>query len=143
MARAATTWLDDWRRDSTLPTVPQMGEQVLGCCKRLTACQTYSKRVAGEYADATRDYRLEKAKLILQAGPALIADGIEKPTVAERGAWVDLRVANLKHALILAEEMKWANQQAVKNLQAELSALQSLLSAYKDELRFVRSGGNG
>ena len=141
MKTSAVSWTEAWDRDATLPTVPEMGAEVMYVCRKLRECQSYSKTVIREYADAERDYRIQRAKLILGARDALIEDGVEKPLAAELTAYVDQSVQGLRHTRNVADSMRYANREAINNFRAELSALQSLLSAYKSELQFARSGG--
>ncbi len=86
---------------------------------------------AHEVAEAEHDYR----KMVAQAW-------LETPegTVPEREAWVGGHCASRRRRRDLAEHMTRAALESVRARRGQLSALQSLLSAYRAEAEFVRTG---
>lgn len=88
---------------------------------------------AGEYAEAENAYRMAKAKAYLSS---------RGDTVAERQARVDLVTEKERVAAHLAEGQKQALVEAVRARRAQLSALQSLLAAHREEAGIGRYGHN-
>jgi hypothetical protein len=57
-----------------------------------------------------------------------------------REAWVDSATAEERLALDMAEALKQSSLEAVRSRRQQLSAVQSLLAAHKEEAAFARSG---
>jgi len=91
----------------------------------------YLRRSVGEYAAAEAAYRQEKAKAWLTA-PA--------GTVAEKEAHVNGSTAELRKQRDLADGMRQAALEAVRSRRAQLSALQSIAAAHREEAAFDRTG---
>jgi len=89
------------------------------------------RRSSIEAAEAEHDYRKAKAIAWSQA-PA--------GTVPVREAWVDSATAEERLALDMAEALKQSSLEAVRSRRQQLSAVQSLLAAHKEEAAFARSG---
>jgi hypothetical protein len=83
------------------------------------------------WADAERDYKKAYAQAILSS---------EEKTVAEREARADIATADLRHAWKLAEGLAQSALEAIRSRRTKVSAVQSLLSAYKEEAAFSRVG---
>jgi DNA repair exonuclease SbcCD ATPase subunit len=90
-----------------------------------------------EYANAEREYRLAEARTWVQAPRE--RDGV-KVTVPEREAWVQGRTAQARYKRDLAEGLKRAAYASIQSRQAQLSAWQSQLGAYREEVSFARGG---
>jgi len=88
------------------------------------------RQAAVDYAQAEHAYRQAKALAYL---------GTEG-TVAEREAIVYERVGDLRLARDLADGERLAALEAVRSRRTQLSALQSLLAAYRSEADFARVG---
>lgn len=89
------------------------------------------KQYAQETAVAEYDYRKAKAIAWQTAPPG---------TVPMREAWVDAETAEQRQRLDLAEGSRSAALEAVRSRRQQLSAVQSLLAAYKAEADFARTG---
>lgn len=88
-------------------------------------------------ADAEHAYRLGKA----QAWGSCPHDHEDRRmTVPEREAWVQAETAGLRHTRDLADGQLRAAQEAVRARRAQLSAMQSLLAAHREEASFARTG---
>lgn len=86
---------------------------------------------ARELADAEHDYRKAKGQAWLSA-----PDG----TVPEREAWVNEATAKQRHRRDLAEGLRQAALEAVRSRRTQVSALQTLLNADREEAAFARTG---
>lgn len=91
----------------------------------------FLKRQTKELAEAERLYRKQKAEAWLTA-PA--------GTVPEREAFVNGSTADLRQARDLADGMRTAALEAVRSRRTQISALQSLLAAHREEAGLVRFG---
>lgn len=87
---------------------------------------------AVEAAHAEHDYRKAKAISWSEAPPG---------TVPVREAWVESETADQRLRLDLAEGMKQAALEAVRSRRQQLSGVQSLLAAHKEEAAFSRTAG--
>lgn len=83
-----------------------------------------------EVAEAERQYRIRKARLWLEAPSG---------TAGLRQAWVDAESADLRYERDLADGLRDAAREALRARRQELSALQSLLAAFKSEADFART----
>lgn len=63
-----------------------------------------------------------------------------KGTVPFREAWVDAEVADLMYEKDMAEASKMSSLEAVRSRRTQLSAVQSLLAAYRAEAEMARYG---
>jgi hypothetical protein len=86
---------------------------------------------ARSLADAEQTYRKAVARAWLDA-----PDG----TAAFREAWVNGQCADLRHARDLADGMRQAALEAVRSRRTQVSALQSLLAAHREEAGLARFG---
>ena len=84
-----------------------------------------------ELAEAEREYRRAKALAWVEA-PA--------GTVPEREAWVNGHTAELRYARDLADGVRQAALEAVRSRRTQVSALQTLLNADREEMAFSRTG---
>ena len=81
------------------------------------------------YAEAEHEYRERKAMAYLET---------ESGTVAEREAHVYAVVGGYRRDRDLADGQRLAALEAVRSRRAQLSALQSLISAFKSEAELAR-----
>lgn len=88
-------------------------------------------------ATAERDYRLLKARKWAEAPTA---EKRGEWTAAQREAWVNAETANARMERDIAEGVRFAAYEAVRNYRAQLSSLQSLLNADRAEAEFARTG---
>lgn len=86
---------------------------------------------ASELAQAEHDYRLDVAKAWSQA---------PEGTVPEREAWVNAATAPLRRQRDEAEHLNRAALEAVRSRRTQISALQSLMNAHREEAAFARTG---
>ncbi len=80
-------------------------------------------------ANAEADYRKAKANAYLATSG----------TVGEREAHVDKTVATERYAAHLAEGLAQSALEAVRNRRTQLSVLQTVAGAIKEEMRFERT----
>jgi len=85
---------------------------------------------AHDVAQAEFDYRKAKARAWVEA---------PQGTVPVREAWVEAQTAELKRTLDISEGMKQASLEAVRSRRQQLSAVQSLLAAWKADQDFHRT----
>jgi len=90
-----------------------------------------TRKFVEQYADAERDYRRAKAEAWLRA---------PQGTVPERDAWVQGQTADLRHRRDVAEGLKRAAFEAVQSRKAQLSAWQTEVGLFKEELTFAKYG---
>lgn len=101
----------------------------------------FVREQAEHYAKAEDAYRMARAKLQLEAEAGLREHhGIDKPTVDEKRAYVDLNTSKERVAAHLADGLLKAGFEAVKSRRAQLSALQSASNAVRAELELSRTG---
>jgi hypothetical protein len=81
------------------------------------------------YAEAEHEYRTQNAMAYLET---------ESGTVAEREAHVYALVGDFRRLRDLADGQKLAALEAVRSRRAQLSALQSILSAHRAEAELAR-----
>lgn len=89
------------------------------------------RKASVEGAEAEHAYRKAKAIAWTKA---------PQGTVPVREAWVEAETADERLALDLAESAKQASLEAVRSRRQQLSAVQSLLAAHKEEAAFGRTG---
>ena len=103
---------------------------------------TRLSRLLDSGLDVLRDQAQEVAEAEHQYRKGVALAWLEAPegTVPEREAWVDGQCAKRRRRRDLAEHMTRAALESVRARRGQLSALQSLLSAYRAEAEFVRTG---
>lgn len=84
-----------------------------------------------ELADAEHVYRHSRSQAWLQA---------PEGTVPQREAWVDGKCAEHRRRRDLADHLRTAALEALRSRRTQLSALQSLLAAYREDAAFSRTG---
>jgi hypothetical protein len=95
-----------------------------------------------ENAQAEEDYRRAKSQAWVKC-PVDQPGDVKEWTAARREAWVDAETASERHKRDVADGMVRASYQAVKSRQAQISALQSLLGAHREEAQFARTVPQG
>jgi hypothetical protein len=110
--------------------LPEMTTEMLRLSKLLDDALAYLRRSTEEYAEAEHAYRLSKATAWVDA-PA--------GTVAEREARINGATAGLRKQRDLAEGMKQAALEAVRSRRAQLSAIQTLSNAHREEAALART----
>lgn len=105
--------------------------EMLRLSKLLDDALAYLRRSSEEYAEAEAIYRVAKAKA-----------WIETPTgtVAEREARINGATAGLRQKRDLADGMRQAALEAVRSRRAQLSALQTIANANREEAVLARTG---
>ena len=82
-----------------------------------------------EMAHAERDLRI---------GVARAWESAPKGTVPQREAWVEAETADLNMLFSLAESKRYNALEAVRSRRAQLSALQSIMAAYRAEAELAQ-----
>lgn len=90
------------------------------------------REAARDYAAAEADYRKQRARALLQSTAG---------TVSEREAVADLDAAEARLARDTADGMRTAALEAVRSRRQQLSALQSILAAHREEAAYDRTSG--
>jgi hypothetical protein len=91
------------------------------------------REASRDYAQAEHDYRRARATALLESPSG---------TVAEREASADLHSADQRLARDTADGMRTAALEAVRSRRQQLSALQSLLAAHREEAAYGRTAGD-
>lgn len=91
----------------------------------------YLKDKTIEYAQAEDEYRMSKAKALLNA---------DASTVADREAHAVLATSAERQRAHLAEGMQRAALEAVRSRRAQLSAIQTLVNLFKAEIDMTTYG---
>lgn len=111
-------------------TTPQeLSDEMLRLSRLIDDAQM--KLVEAVHEEATAEHEFRKAR----ANAYLSTSG----TVGEREAQTDKTVADEKHRAHLAAGLAKAQLEAVRNLRGQLSALQSISGAVREEMRFSRT----
>jgi hypothetical protein len=108
----------------------EIGEEMRRHSKQLDKGVAALREQAHEYAESENEYRLAHARAYLaHEGPA-----------HERKAAADLATGEERYRAHLADGMKVAALEAVRSRRAQLSALQSMMNANREELGAMRYG---
>jgi hypothetical protein len=93
-------------------------------------------------AETEHAYRRGKAEAWLRCphDPHDTRAGEREWTAARREAWVDAECADLRRDRDLADGMRTAALEALRSRRTQLSALQSLLAANREEQAMARTG---
>lgn len=109
--------------------IDQFNTERIALSRMLDAGLAQLREQAGIYARAEAEYRHAKARAWLTA---------PQGTVPEREAWVNGETAELRERRDVADGLRQAALEAVRSRRAQLSALQSLLAAHREEAGMVR-----
>ena len=88
------------------------------------------RAAATDYAEYEHAYRLASARAYLAHGG----------TIPEREAAVYVEVGELKLQRDIAEGLKLSAMEAIRSRRTQLSALQSILAAHREEAAYDRTG---
>ncbi len=113
------------------PAISDLVAEMLRLSAKLDDALGFVHRQAAEWADSENDYRLARAKLVLEA---------PESTVDVRAAWVDFRTGPQRRRAHLADAMRQAGLEAVRSRRAQLSACQSVANAVRAEIDLGRTG---
>ena len=116
-------------------TPNEMGKEMIRLSHQIDLGVDSLRSYSEQAAEAEAEYRKAKAQAWVSVPTDLLA--------AHRQAEVDARTADLRRSRDMAENMRRASIEAIRSRQAQLSALQSLMSAHRAEAEFVRTGGQG
>lgn len=105
--------------------------EMLRLSKLLDDALAYLRRSSEEYADAEHVYREAKARAWVEA---------PEGTVMAREAWVNGTTAAIRRRRDLADGMRQAALEAVRSRRAQLSALQTIANANREEAALARTG---
>ena len=111
--------------------LPEMTTELLRLSKLLDDALAYLRRATEEYAETEHAYREAKARAWIE---------VPTGTVPEREAHVNGATAQLRKRRDLAEGMKQAALEAVRSRRAQLSAIQTLANAHREEAALARTG---
>ena len=124
-----------------LPTTLELSSEMLRLSRVLDRGIAEMRDRAVAFAQAEHEYRLARATHQLTAGEELQKKrGLEKPTVDEKKAWVDLQTARERLRSQEAEGLKYAAMEAVRSRRGQLSALQTVANAFKEEAKLAQTG---
>lgn len=129
------------RPDIDLPSPGDLVKEMARLSRQLDEALRFIRDQAKKYAEDENAYRMARAKLQLKANDS-VRDGygIERPTVDEKGAFVDLNTPKERVDAHLAAALLKAGFEAIKSRRAQLSALQSTANAVKEEIALGRTG---
>ena len=102
----------------------------------IDALREQSKQLAA----AEQAYRKAKAEAWVRV-PRDSTTGERNWTAGRRESWVDAETADLRYVRDVAEGMRSAALEAVRARRTQVSVLQSLLNAEREEAAFVRMTG--
>ena len=109
-------------------------EEMRRLAGRLEEAQSGLREQAIVYAEAERDYRKAKARAWLRA---------PEGTAAHRAAWVDGETADARMKRDMADGMRQAHLEDVRNCRQQISAWQTWINADREEAAFSRTGPDG
>jgi hypothetical protein len=108
-----------------------MVDRMIAASHALDEAQAELETCVRRRANAEAEYRKAKAN----ANAYLATSG----TVGEREAQVDKTIADERYAAHLAEGLAQSALEAVRNRRTQLSVLQTVAGAIKEEMRFERT----
>lgn len=111
-------------------TVAEMNSELVRLSHRLDEAQSSLVAAVQEDAEAQREYRKARANAYLATSG----------TVGEREASVDKTTADERYAAHLAEGLSKAALESVRNFRSQLSALQTMAGAVREEMKLARTG---
>jgi hypothetical protein len=111
--------------------LPDLYAEMIRLSGLLDDALNYLGRQTKEFAEAEADYRHAKARAWVEA---------PKGTVPEREAWVNGVTADQRKRRDLADGMRQAGLEAVRSRRAQLSALQTISNAHREEAALARTG---
>lgn len=111
--------------------LPELTTELLRLSRLLDDALSYLRRATEEYAEAEAIYRVAKAHAWIE-----VASG----TVPEREAAVNGSTAVLRQKRDLADGMRQAALEAIRSRRGQLSAVQTLANAYREDAAFSRTG---
>lgn len=124
-----------------LPRPAELVQELGRLSQEVEKALSFLYRQAKVFAEAEDGYRLKRATLQLEAEGELRAKRqIDKPTVDEKRAWVDMHSSPERVEAHIAESLMKAGFEAVKARRAQLSALQSAAAAVRSELELAGKG---
>lgn len=106
-------------------TLQDLTQEMLRLSLLLDQMQEELVQRSREWAKAERDYRLSRAMAYKSASG----------TVAERQATVDAATIDQMHKAHESDVLRQASLEAVRNVRAQLSAIQSVANAVREEIR--------
>lgn len=128
-------------RDPDLPRPAELIQELGRLSQEVEKALRFLFSQAKKYADAEDAYRLKRSTVQLEAeGELREQRRIDKPTVDEKRAWVDLHTSPERVEAHIAESLMKAGFEAVKARRAQLSALQSAAAAVRSELELAGKG---
>lgn len=110
--------------------LPELTAELLRLSALLDDALGYLRRSTVEYAEAEHAYREAKARAWIEVPPG---------TVAEREARINGATAGLRKTRDLADGMRHAAIEAVRSRRAQLSAIQTLSNAHREEAALART----
>lgn len=140
-ARRTTTAPSDlsvasMRSNSTeLPTVGEMVEDIRHLSRLIDGLIADAPALGQEAAVSDASYREAYSKALLEAK----ADDKRKYTNDEAKAFADLATIDARVKAKVAEAMLEANKQAIQARRTQLSAIQSIAAAMREEAAFTRT----
>lgn len=111
-------------------TPEEITAELLRLSRLLDERQEELVRFAREWAHAERDYRLARATAYKSSSG----------TVAERQAAVDAATIDQMHRAHESDALRQAALEAVRNARAQLSAVQSIANAVREEMKLSMMG---
>lgn len=109
--------------------LPELADEMSRLSRLIDQGLTALRDQSRELAQAENEYRKQKSVAWMQA-PA--------GTVPERTAWVESQTADLRMRRDLADGLRTAALEAVRSRRTQVSALQSLLAAHREEAGLAR-----
>lgn len=123
-----------------LPTPAELVREMQRLSRELDKGLGYLHEVCQLWAVAEDAYRMARARAHLQAADALAAEGVDRPTVDEKRAWVDSQTSAERVEAHLQGAMRDAAREAVRSRRTQISALQSAANAVRAEIEMASTG---
>lgn len=119
----------------------EANEEYVRLSNLLSQGLTEMRTQAAALAQAENEYRKAKSEAWMQCpnDAAGVKAGEREWTAARREAWVNAATADQRQARDLAEGMSRTAYQAVQARRTQISALQTFLNAYLQELKFAQT----
>lgn len=113
-----------------MTTVAEMNAQLVRLSQRLDAAHEELVRLVNDEAKTEHEYRKARANSYLSTSG----------TVGEREAHTDKTVADERYRAHLAAGLAKSQLEAVRSIRAQMSALQTMASATREEMKMAGVG---
>jgi len=122
-------------------TLGQVLERLHSVHQDMAAAQRALRQARDHEVEAIESYRMATARAVLDPDCPRPKRGENGVTVADRDAWVDVKVADARAAAAGAEAYRKAAEDALRVSRDQASVVQSLASLMRAEMQLTQTPG--